>query len=108
LSVKATIEGVVRAPSAFSMTFAALPSITETQEFVVPRSMPITLLMSVLSFTAGSRGPSGHRVTPLEVLMGASPYSNAGLYKSLPRGIQRPAGDFHRRSGAVGVPLVER
>jgi hypothetical protein len=41
-----------------------LPSITETQEFVVPRSMPITLLMSVLSFAAGSRGPSGHRVTP--------------------------------------------
>ena len=44
--VKATIEGVVRPPSAFSMTLASLPSITATHEFVVPRSMPITLLMS--------------------------------------------------------------
>src|SRR5271170_2416663 len=44
-SVNATIEGVVRAPSAFSMTLALLPSITATQELVVPRSMPITLLM---------------------------------------------------------------
>ena len=42
LSVNATIEGVVRAPSAFSITFAALPSITATHELVVPRSMPIT------------------------------------------------------------------
>src|SRR5579863_7682824 len=44
-SVNATIEGVVRPPSVFSMTLAFLPSITATQEFVVPRSMPITLLM---------------------------------------------------------------
>src|SRR5579863_5647556 len=44
-SVKATIDGVVRAPSLFSMTLADLPSITATHEFVVPRSMPITLLM---------------------------------------------------------------
>src|SRR5712691_7373752 len=44
-SVNATIDGVVRAPSAFSMTFALLPSMTATQELVVPRSMPITLLI---------------------------------------------------------------
>ena len=44
-SVKATIEGVVRAPSAFSMTFGVDPSITATQEFVVPRSMPMTFAM---------------------------------------------------------------
>src|SRR3984885_6145823 len=44
-SVNATIDGVVRAPSLFSMTLAALPSITATHEFVVPRSIPITLLM---------------------------------------------------------------
>src|SRR5207249_176405 len=44
-SVNATIEGVVRPPSAFSMTLAVDPSITATHEFVVPRSMPITLLM---------------------------------------------------------------
>jgi hypothetical protein len=40
--VKATIDGVVRIPSAFSITLAWPPSITATQEFVVPRSMPIT------------------------------------------------------------------
>src|ERR1700722_5576340 len=40
-SVKATIDGVVRAPSEFSMTVALLPSITATHEFVVPRSIPI-------------------------------------------------------------------
>ncbi len=40
--MNATTDGVVLAPSAFSMTFAALPSMTETQEFVVPRSIPIT------------------------------------------------------------------
>ncbi len=44
-SVMATIEGVVRAPSEFSMTFGVVPSITATQEFVVPRSMPMTLPM---------------------------------------------------------------
>src|SRR5258708_38438342 len=48
LSVKATIDGVVRPPSAFSMTFTFLPSTTATQEFVVPRSMPIALAMIAL------------------------------------------------------------
>ncbi len=45
-SVKATIEGVVLAPSAFSSTLGLEPSITATQELVVPRSMPMTLAMS--------------------------------------------------------------
>jgi hypothetical protein len=49
-SVNATIDGVVRAPSAFSMTLGVAPSMTATQELVVPRSMPMTLAMSVLSF----------------------------------------------------------
>jgi hypothetical protein len=30
------------------MTFAALPSMTATQEFVVPRSMPIALAIAIL------------------------------------------------------------
>src|ERR1700704_3968617 len=50
VSVKATIDGVVRAPSAFSMTFALLPSITATHELVVPRSMPIALAMMALLY----------------------------------------------------------
>ena len=41
-AVKATMEGVVRAPSAFSITLGAEPSMTATQELVVPRSMPMT------------------------------------------------------------------
>src|SRR2546423_10673812 len=48
-SVKATIEGVVRMPSAFSITFGVLPSITATHELVVPRSMPMTLPMVFIS-----------------------------------------------------------
>src|ERR1700730_4323038 len=43
--VKATIEGVVRSPSLFSITRGLPPSIIATHDLVVPRSMPITLLM---------------------------------------------------------------
>ena len=38
---KATTEGVVLRPSSFAITTGSLPSITATQLFVVPRSMPI-------------------------------------------------------------------
>src|SRR5271156_6033514 len=41
LFVNATTEGVVRPPSSFGITFASPPSITATQEFVVPKSIPI-------------------------------------------------------------------
>jgi hypothetical protein len=49
LSWIATTEGVVRLPSAFSMTLGFLPSMTATHELVVPRSMPMILAMSCLS-----------------------------------------------------------
>src|SRR5262245_1528229 len=39
-SVKPTIEGVVRLPSRFVRTWCVAPSTTDTQQFVVPRSMP--------------------------------------------------------------------
>src|SRR5471032_1614337 len=42
------IDGVVRAPSAFSITLATPFSSTETQELVVPRSIPIILPMFTL------------------------------------------------------------
>src|ERR1700730_9135324 len=48
LSEKATMEGVVRPPSAFSITLALFPSITATQELVVPRSIPIAFTMTRL------------------------------------------------------------
>ena len=41
--VKATMDGVVRSPSLFSMTLGLPPSMIATQEFVVPRSIPIIL-----------------------------------------------------------------
>src|SRR5436190_11519576 len=62
-SVKATIEGVVRAPSAFSTTLALLPSITATHEFVVPRSMPMTLLMDTSSLKQD--GPARESTVPI-------------------------------------------
>jgi len=40
--VNATTDGVVLDPSEFSITLACLPSITATQELVVPRSIPMT------------------------------------------------------------------
>src|SRR6218665_1073910 len=49
---KATIEGVVRAPSAFSMTLGLEPSITATQLLVVPRSIPMTLAIKRASLSA--------------------------------------------------------
>jgi len=45
-SMYATTEGVVRAPSEFSMTLGVPFSMTATQELVVPRSMPIIFAMS--------------------------------------------------------------
>src|ERR1700722_845762 len=43
--VKATTDGVVRPPSWFGMTTAWPPSITDTTELVVPKSMPMILLI---------------------------------------------------------------
>src|SRR3712207_5111943 len=43
LLAKATTDGVVRPPSAFSMTVGSPPSSTAMHEFVVPRSMPMVL-----------------------------------------------------------------
>jgi hypothetical protein len=42
------IDGVVRAPSLFSITLVVLPSMTATHELVVPRSMPMILPMLLL------------------------------------------------------------
>lgn len=44
----ATIDGVVRAPSEFSITRVVLPSMIATHELVVPRSMPMIFAMFLL------------------------------------------------------------
>src|SRR6056297_2232372 len=46
--LKDTTDGVVLLPSLFSITTGCPPSITETTEFVVPKSMPIAL--AIISF----------------------------------------------------------
>src|SRR5690625_1129627 len=48
--LKATTDGVVRAPSAFAMTVGSPPSSTLTTELVVPRSIPTALPMSFPPF----------------------------------------------------------
>src|SRR5262249_36497774 len=67
-------DGVVRMPSAFSMTLGVLPSITATQELVVPRSIPMTLAMVLNPFLCGRSGWPVRRpqVRPPE-LNGSSP-----------------------------------
>jgi hypothetical protein len=50
LSEKATTDGVVLFPSTLVITFGSPPSITDTQEFVVPKSIPIILLILNFSF----------------------------------------------------------
>ena len=49
-SVKATTEGVVRSPSLLMMTVGWLPSMTDTHEFVVPRSIPIIFPIVLFSY----------------------------------------------------------
>src|SRR4051794_36951235 len=80
--MKATTEGVVRAPSAFSITFGALPSMMATHEFVVPRSMPIILLMrsDLAPSMAGGRGG-----LPLEAPVASVP-GNVGLQREAVQG----------------------
>src|SRR5438477_11359687 len=89
-AVKATTEGVVRPPSAFSMTVGSPPSSTAMHELVVPRSMPMVLAIgsvllhrlwknlsqSVADFLCSFKGllcgsrprptrpPGGHTCTP--------------------------------------------
>ena len=50
--VKPTTDGVVLLPSAFAITVGSPPSSTATQLFVVPKSIPITLLIVYTSYCA--------------------------------------------------------
>src|SRR5215471_4865216 len=47
--VIATTDGVVRAPSWLGITTGSPPCITATTEFVVPKSIPIILLITLSS-----------------------------------------------------------
>src|SRR5262245_36821229 len=58
--VNATIEGVVRAPSRLATTLGFPPSMTAMQQFVVPRSMPMTLPIAGLLAQGWRRGVTLH------------------------------------------------
>src|SRR6056297_4017821 len=62
----ATMDGVVRCPSALAMTVGSPPSMTDTTELVVPRSIPTALGMSLASLrvVVVRPGPVG----PLQVV----------------------------------------
>ncbi|SAL66944.1 hypothetical protein AWB69_07598 [Caballeronia udeis] len=51
------IDGVVRVPSAFSITLTVLPSMIATHEFVVPRSIPMILPIFITLLTLIAAGP---------------------------------------------------
>src|SRR5437899_8332648 len=76
--VMATTEGVVRAPSWLGITTGSPPCITATTEFVVPKSIPIILLIMLF---------------PLQCL------AHGGVRPRL--GIQGTPGDVSSMSGAV-------
>src|SRR6516165_4548883 len=56
-------------PSLFSITLAFLPSITATQELVVPRSIPMTLLMDTSLQKQDRAAPGKHRPDPPQVIV---------------------------------------
>src|ERR1700687_1146234 len=104
-SVNATIEGVVRAPSAFSMTLAVEPSITATQELVVPRSIPMTLLMDTSCQKQNRTAPEGTVSIPREV--SATPDALGGCdvgYICVGSALLQPAAGF--RLNIAGVAPV--
>src|SRR4029453_15599436 len=63
-SVKPTIDGVVRLPSRLFSTCGVAPSTTETQQFVVPRSMPRILPKRCLLLRVRLRRALGGVVGP--------------------------------------------
>src|SRR6266487_2236507 len=58
--VKATTDGVVRPPSEFVITVGSPPSITATTELVVPKSIPIILLLLISFFLQNQYLPASY------------------------------------------------
>src|ERR1051326_2755460 len=103
------MEGVVRAPSAFSMTLGAEPSITATQELVVPRSMPITLAILCSSYWAWGPDPRQGRppVHPIEFFDKISHGPKPCLYKGVYReGCGKCQAFVHPKGGLLAKSLL--
>src|SRR2546422_451209 len=73
------MEGVVRAPSEFSITLGLPPSMIATQELVVPRSIPMIFPMAfLLNFLANN----------LNADMGINPPTSSSIVLGLSHGDQ--------------------
>src|SRR5438046_5876308 len=81
--VNATTDGVVRPPSAFSITVGSPPSSTAMHEFVVPRSIPMVLAMWEYSLFA--RESSARRRT--EAPCGKESEAEYGRFGAPPPGL---------------------
>src|SRR5215217_7853323 len=85
-SVNATTEGVVRAPSAFSITVGSPPSRTAMHELVVPRSMPIVLPIRCAPLLLRGRSERNLSASMADVHRSAHP---VGAWNRLPRPMRR-------------------
>src|SRR6218665_507763 len=108
---KATIEGVVRAPSAFSMTLGLLPSITATQLLVVPRSIPMTLAIIQASLSANPFEPPlarqiRGRMGPGSLQLKCAHRWTCGVYRSVGLWLQALASP--KSGGAVRAGTAPR
>src|SRR5207237_10932274 len=97
------MEGVVRAPSEFSMTLTLLPSVIATHELVVPRSMPMIFAM----FFSGGMKFDGRELWITQSLFKATSARGADRDERRP---QHPVGDEVAllQDGHDGVRLLRR
>src|SRR5258706_4336313 len=73
-SVKATMDGVVRAPSRFGTTWGEPTSMTAAQEFVVPRSIPRTFDTRTFPSFATRHGLPCDRLSAFAVARGGGDF----------------------------------
>src|SRR3954466_1720042 len=95
-------------PSAFSMTLAVLPSITATHELVVPRSIPMTFPMVLISFFLRQVGwaLTAHQTKPpISNACDGEPHIGGGVR---PARTGRDVGSRKRLLFEAAIPLARR
>src|SRR3989304_6317027 len=92
------IDGVVREPSEFSMTLGLPPSMIATQEFVVPRSIPMIFAMAVsLQCALRVLWECGANSLKLQASLPRGPGVLRAPARSLARGVARARPALTRR-----------
>src|SRR6516162_6407711 len=76
--VMATTDGVVRVPSWLGMTTGSPPCITATTEFVVPKSIPIILLIATFPSFRMRQSLQRSGTTPRSGQHGGCPWVEGG------------------------------